>query len=101
MRTRGSEQPPRSPRRPIAKSDDGAGLLNIDKGDSTKWTVLYDEVLIVVAGQFRLRLSDQVIESTAGDVIWIPNGTTVAYEGEGAKLVYVLYPVNWRSLNAQ
>jgi ethanolamine utilization protein EutQ len=78
----------------------GAGYFHID-GDSIEWTVLYDEVLVVTAGEFRLRLADRVIEGRAGDVIWIPKGTSVVYEGNGAKFVYVLYPVNWRALSSQ
>lgn len=76
----------------------GVGYMNIDSGDSIQWTVLYDEVLIVTAGQFRLRLMGRTIDAGPGDVFWIPKGTPLSYEGEGAQVVYVIYPVNWRAL---
>ncbi len=59
----------------------GAGLARFD-GVSIEWTVLYDELIVVLEGNFRLRLADQVIEARPGDVIWVPERTPLAYEGE-------------------
>lgn len=78
----------------------GVGYMNID-GDSIPWTVMYDEVLVVTAGAFTLRLTDGSIDAKPGDVLWIPKGTAVAYEGQAAQAVYILYPVNWRALQSQ
>ena len=59
----------------------GAGIARFD-GCSIEWTVLYDEVIVVLDGLFRLRLNDRVIEGKPGDVIWIPENTPLKYEGE-------------------
>ncbi|MBS0366342.1 MAG: ethanolamine utilization protein EutQ [Proteobacteria bacterium] len=75
----------------------GVGYLAVGEGDSIAWTVLYDEVLIVVSGTFRLRRRATVFEAIPGDVLWVPRGTTLAYEGLDAKVAYVLYPVDWRA----
>jgi ethanolamine utilization protein EutQ len=77
----------------------GAGLASFD-GCSIEWTVLYDELVCVLDGVFRLRVEPdgdaQVFEGRAGDVIWIPEGTPLRYEGDGATVFYVLHPVDWR-----
>ena len=77
----------------------GAGLACFD-GVSIEWTVLYDELIVVLEGHFRLRLADRVIEASPGDVIWVPERTPLAYEGEKARVFYALYPVDWQARNA-
>jgi ethanolamine utilization protein EutQ len=73
----------------------GVGLATFD-GCSIEWTVLYDEMIVVIEGLFRLRAGDQVLEGGPGDVIWIPEKTAIVYEGERAVVCYALYPVDWR-----
>jgi ethanolamine utilization protein EutQ len=76
----------------------GAGVATFD-GCSIEWTVLYDEAVVVLEGTFRLRVGKdhrQVIEAKPGDVIWIPENTPLKYEGEGAKIFYTVYPVDWK-----
>ncbi len=73
----------------------GAGIATFD-GCSVEWTVLYDEVIVVLEGLFRLRLGTRIIEGGPGDVIWIPENTALRYEGEKAKVFYALSPVDWR-----
>lgn len=77
----------------------GAGLAYFD-GCSIEWTVLYDELIVVLEGRFRLRLADRVIEAAPGDVIWVPEHTPLAYEGERARVFYALYPVDWQAPDA-
>ena len=77
----------------------GAGLAHFD-GCSIEWTVLYDELIVVLEGHFRLRLGERVIEAAPGDVIWVPERTPLAYEGEKACVFYALYPVDWQARNA-
>lgn len=77
----------------------GAGLARFD-GVSIEWTVLYDELIVVLEGHFRLRLADRVIDAAPGDVIWVPERTPLAYEGEKATVFYALYPVDWQARNA-
>lgn len=74
-----------------------AGVARFDRC-SISWTVLYDEIVYVIDGVFRLNMPDGIIEGNAGDVIWIPEGTELKYEGEGASIFYAVYPGNWKEL---
>lgn len=79
----------------------GAGIAMFD-GCSIEWTVLYDEVIVVLEGTFRLRIgekAEQTIEASPGDVIWLPENTPLRYEGDGAKVFYALYPVDWKRMH--
>ena len=76
----------------------GAGLATFD-ACSIEWTVLYDEVIVVLEGRFRLRVGDETHEADPGDVVWIPEGTPLRYEGDGATVFYALAPVDWRERN--
>ena len=76
----------------------GAGIATFD-GCSIEWTVLYDEVIVVLDGRFRLRIGEgykQTIEAGPGDVIWLPEDTPLKYEGDKATVFYALHPVDWR-----
>ena len=78
----------------------GAGLACFD-GCSIEWTVLYDEVIVVLQGRFRLRVGDRVFEAEPGDVFWIPEYTPLKYEGDKATVFYALYPVDWNTTRVQ
>ncbi len=80
----------------------GAGIAYFD-GCSIEWTVLYDEVIVVLDGRFRLQVGGaepHTIEAGPGDVIWLPENTPIRYEGDGAKVFYALHPVDWKKLHA-
>ncbi len=73
----------------------GAGI-GIYEDCSNEWTVTYDELLFVLEGHFRLVVGDERLDCEPGDVLWIPNGTTVKYEADGhAVCFYAVYPVDW------
>jgi len=74
----------------------GAGLCMFD-GCSIEWTVIYDEMLVVLEGKLRLVLRDRTIEAGPGDVIWLPENTWMKYEGEKAVCCYAVYPVDWQT----
>lgn len=74
----------------------GGGLATFN-GDPITWTVRYDEAIVAIAGEFRLGVGDRTYVMGPGDVIWIPRGTEVRYEGTEALVFYALYPVNWRT----
>ncbi|MEM5527965.1 ethanolamine utilization protein EutQ [Gammaproteobacteria bacterium AS21] len=78
----------------------GAGIAHFDNC-SISWTVLYDEVVYVIDGLFRLVTKNGVLEGKAGDVVWIPEGTQLTYEGENARVFYAVYPGNWKELSLQ
>lgn len=73
----------------------GAGIATFDD-TSIEWTVVYDEVIVCLRGLFRLRVGEEVFEAAPGDVIWIPENTKLAYEGDGAEVFFSLYPADWR-----
>ena len=80
------------------ESAPAAGVARFDDC-SVSWTVLYDEVIYVIDGLFRLVMPGGVIEGRAGDVIWIPEGTELKYEGKNAAIFYAVYPGNWKELH--
>jgi ethanolamine utilization protein EutQ len=73
----------------------GAGIATFD-GTSIDWTVLYDELIVVLEGTFRLGTPDGEITAAPGDVLWLPENTPISCRGEKAVVCYVLYPVDWR-----
>lgn len=73
----------------------GVGLAAFD-GCAVEWTVLYDEMIVVLEGVFRLGVEGQDIVARPGDVIWIPEKTPVVYQGDKAVVCYALHPVDWR-----
>lgn len=75
----------------------GAGIAHFDQC-SIAWTVLYDEVIYVIAGVFKVRTNEGLLIGNAGDVMWIPEGTELYYEGEQASIFYVVYPGNWKEM---
>ncbi|MEM5328923.1 hypothetical protein VSR34_20345 [Paraburkholderia sp. JHI2823] len=77
----------------------GAGVARFDNV-SIEWTVLYDELIVVLEGVFRLRVADKVFEAMSGEIIWIPENTPLRYEGEGATVFYALAPVDWKERQA-
>lgn len=79
----------------------GAGIAMYDQC-TIEWTLLYDEIIVVLEGLFRMRYGkdlEHVIEASPGDVIWLANGTHLTYEGKDAKIFYAVDPVDWRSKN--
>ncbi len=73
----------------------GIGLASFD-GCAVEWTVLYDEMIVVLEGVFRLGVAGKDIVAHPGDVIWIPEKTPIVYQGDKAVVCYALHPVDWR-----
>jgi ethanolamine utilization protein EutQ len=81
---------------PDVSNSMGAGIATFD-GCSIEWTVLYDEVIAVLDGRFRIGEGyNESIEAGPGDVIWLPENTPLKYEGDKATVLYALHPVDWR-----
>lgn len=72
----------------------GAGIATFDDC-IIDWTIRYDELIVVLEGRFSLHADGKVHEMEPGDVIWLPKGTPLSYEGTGARVFYALYPVDW------
>lgn len=70
----------------------GAGI-GIFEDCRVEWTVTYDEVLFIHAGNFRLRVGDAVYHAGPGDVLWIPANTPLVYEADApVTFFYAVYP---------
>ncbi|WP_027855994.1 cupin domain-containing protein [Marinobacterium jannaschii] len=72
-----------------------AGFARFD-GCEISWTLLYDEVIVVMEGTFRIRTPEALLEAKPGDVLWLPDGTELKYEGEQALIFYAVHPGDWK-----
>ncbi len=60
------------------------------------WTVTYDEILFVFEGELTVAFADGEHRCTAGDIVWLPAGTSLRYiANERAGYFYALHPVDW------
>ncbi len=71
----------------------GLACFNALGGD---YTVLYDEVIYVIEGRFRFTVAGKVTECDPGDVVWLPEGCTLRYDGDNCKAFLAIAPVDWR-----
>ena len=74
----------------------GAYLARFDRR-SVAWAVQYDELIVCIEGEFRLRSGEDSHTLFPGDVLWIPNGTSLRYEGVACLVFIAIAPVDWRS----
>lgn len=77
----------------------GAYLARFD-GRSVRWTIHYDELIAGISGKFRLKSAGEVHELGPGDVLWIPEGTELEYQGDAAMVFISIAPVDWRAREA-
>jgi ethanolamine utilization protein EutQ len=70
-----------------------AGYISLDKGEMQR-TLRYDEIDIVLEGELILTRGSEQVRGKAGDVIYIPKGSSVAYGTPNwTRFVYVVLPV--------
>jgi ethanolamine utilization protein EutQ len=74
----------------------GAGLEIVERV-SIEWTVTYDEVLFIHEGQLTIESGGERFRCGPGDVVWLPEGTTLTYDARDGRCAYfyALYPVDW------
>lgn len=73
----------------------GVGFMRFENG-SFPWTLNYDEVEYVIDGELEIRVGDESFIGHAGDVIFIPHGTSILFcTRTFAHFMYVTYPANW------
>ena len=66
------------------------------------WTLNYDEVDMVLEGELHIRSEGKTTIGKAGDVMFIPKGSSIEFGTPGAvKFLYVAYPANWQECGAQ
>jgi ethanolamine utilization protein EutQ (cupin superfamily) len=73
------------------------GGLEIMEGVNIHWTVTYDEILYIHEGHMTIRTDQGAFECGPGDIVWLPNGTTLDYDASKGRCAYfyTLYPVDW------
>ncbi len=75
----------------------GAGIMEVC-GVSFPWTLHYDEVEYVIEGVLNITANGAKITGTAGDVIFIPKGTSIEFSSPSrARFLYVTYPADWQT----
>ncbi len=73
----------------------GVGFMRFENG-SFPWTLNYDEVDYVIEGELEIRVGDESFVGRAGEVIFIPRGTSILFcTRTFAYFMYVTYPANW------
>jgi ethanolamine utilization protein EutQ (cupin superfamily) len=66
------------------------------------WTVKYDEYFYGLTGTLTIRVGRKAYHIKPGDGLWLPANTKLVYETKGkATAVYMVYPVNWRQIEAK
>lgn len=79
-----------------------AGFMALDAtqpgGGTFAWTLTYDEVDVVLAGELIITRGAEQVRGQAGDVLFIPKGSSITFGTPSyARFVYVAYPANWSS----
>ena len=74
----------------------GTGYVRL-KGAEIPWTIKYDEVIVVLEGEFTVRTSDGELSVSQHQSIWLPKGTELTYVSENALLFYAIHPSDWAS----
>jgi ethanolamine utilization protein EutQ len=73
----------------------GFGVMEMDRS-TFKWTLNYDEVDYVIEGRLDILIDGRKISGQAGDVIFIPAGSTIEFSTpDRTRFFYVVYPANW------
>jgi ethanolamine utilization protein EutQ (cupin superfamily) len=79
----------------------GAGVV-VFKNCSMEWTVLYDEYFYCLEGTLTIKTKEGNFVMRPGYGLWLPKGTWLIYETkEPAKVVFTIYPVDWRERQAK
>lgn len=64
---------------------------------TVRWTVTYDEILFIHEGRMTIRSGESVFDCGPGDIVWLPDGTTLEYDASAGRCAYfyALHPVDW------
>ncbi len=73
------------------------GYLELSK-TAVRSTIDFDEVIVVLSGQFRSRSGDVTFDCAPGDILWIPAGNSFSLETDSkAMLFWAKYPAKTRT----
>ena len=75
----------------------GGGYMRFAQdAEFADWTVKYDEVLFVQAGELEVADDSGTVKARVGEAILIPNGTKVTYRGRAGTVgFFALWPFDW------
>jgi ethanolamine utilization protein EutQ len=75
----------------------GGGYMRFAQdAEFANWTLTYDEVVFVHAGELTVLSEGENTVARAGEAILIPKGTTVTYRGRAGTFgFFVLWPFDW------
>lgn len=75
----------------------GGGYMRFARdAEFADWTLKYDEVLFVHAGEMTVTDPGGTVTAGAGEAILIPKGATVTYRGRAGTVgFFVLWPFDW------
>ena len=73
------------------------GGLEIVENVRFDWTTLYDEILFIHEGSMIIRTEGREMACGPGDIVWLPEGSTLDYDVTGRRCAYfyALYPFDW------
>jgi len=74
----------------------GGGIEVLERV-SIRWTVTYDEILFIHEGEMTIRSDRREFVCKPGDIVWLPDGTSLEYDASTGRCVYfyALHPVDW------
>src|SRR5687767_1052897 len=77
------------------------GGMEIGEDVCICWTTLYDEILFIHEGSMTIRSGGEAFDCQPGDIVWLPEGTTLDYDMSGRRCAYfyALYPFDWAARN--
>ena len=74
-------------------SELGFGFTRLTKA-RIPWTIKYDEVLFVIAGQLRVRTGGRTLELGPHDSVFLAAGSELIYETDDALIAYAIQPAS-------
>lgn len=73
----------------------GIGIMEMDHAEFP-WTLNYDECEYIIEGQIQLKSAAGTVTANAGDITFIPNGTSIHFcAPDHVRFLYVAYPADW------
>lgn len=66
-------------------------------GARIPWTTRYDELVLVLEGEFTVHAGGKAHKLEPRDTMWIPGGTELVYEADDALVFFAIHPANWQS----
>ena len=82
-----------------ALSDTMCGGINMLKNMKIPWDLIYDEIIYVLEGIFRLVCGGEKCICNRGDAFFFPKDNHISYEADDRCVIFcAVYPHNWKQL---